>query len=1085
MRKQLRFVVIMVLFFASGYSQVPIWTRVDPAAIKESDKLDRDTNPKKYDVYSLDINAIKVKLSPAPKRESGTVSNTIVAFPDGNGQLENFRIYQASIMHPALDAKYPDMKSYVGQGVDDASTIIRFSITQHGLHTMTLSAKGTSYTDPYTKDFKTYIAYRKEGLTTSRTFRCDAADTGAHNAFRMQAQGITPPPATDGVLRVYRLAMACTVEYAAFHVNAEGLNSGTLAQKKAAVLAAMVVSMTRINGIYERDFSITMQLIPNNENIIFINSDNFDNDDAGAIINQSQDVIDAVIGFDNYDIGHTVSTGGGGLAQLWSPCSDGKARGITGLTSPVGDPFDVDYVAHEMGHQFGGNHSYNNSCGGNRSESTAWEPGSGSTIMAYAGICDPNVQNNSDAHFHAGSVAEMTFFITTAGNCGQNTTTGNIPPVVDAGRNYTIPASTPFLLTGTASDANNDILTYCWEQMDTEISVQPPQPDSENGPNFRSLPPMNNPSRYMPNLQSVLNNNLTPAWEVISNVARNFNFAFTVRDNNVAGGQLVTDNMTVNVSGTAGPFLVTAPNTNVSWQAGTNQQVTWNVAGTTANGVDTPYVDILLSTNGGFDYPIVLAQKVPNDGSETVTVPNNAGNANRIMVRGHDNIFYDLSNTNFAIAAPPTTMAIAVTGEQNKSACKGNTAVYNFAYDVYGGFSGTPTITISGNPAGSLVAFSPVTGSGPAGIVMTLSNTGNAAPGFYSMTVTATVGSVTKVANVYLDLLNSQFGEVALSSPFDNATAVSANAVFEWAAEGNATQYEIEVATDAAFTNIVTQGTVSGTTFSDQLNDATTYFWRVRPANAGCAGAYGDASRFTTGIVACEDFASANVPVTISAFDPSTVSSTLTVSEAQNIEKITVALDISHTWVSDMTVTLTSPQGTQVILFADKCWESTDVNAVFDDNGSPLSCGNNPALSGLIIPQQALSAFNGQSPQGAWTLTIADNFGADGGALNYWSLNICSTQEATPAGVKETTFDNFSLYPNPNTGNFTVRFNSTSGNDVAIAVYDMRGRQIFNNSYPNTGLIEQNIALGTAEAGVYLVSAQDGTNKITKKIIVK
>src|SRR5690606_10383241 len=291
-----------------------------------------------------------------------------------------------------------------------------------------------------------------------------------------------------------------------------------------AVLAAMVVTMTRVNGVYERDMSLTMELVANNDAVIFIGTDSFSNDNAGQLINQSQTVINSVIGAANYDIGHTVSTGGGGLAQLNSPCTGNKARGITGSPSPVGDPFDIDYVAHEMGHQFGAQHTFNNSCDGNVSGTTSVEPGSGTTIMAYAGICAPNVQGNSDPYFHAVSIAQMSAFVAGTGNCSVNVANNNAAPIVNAGGSVTIPKGTPFILKGSAIDANGDALTYSWEQTNTEQTTQPPLPSSTTGPNFRSQIPSTSPNRFLPSLQNVLAGNLTTGWEVLSNVPRTFNF---------------------------------------------------------------------------------------------------------------------------------------------------------------------------------------------------------------------------------------------------------------------------------------------------------------------------------------------------------------------------------------------------------------------------------------------------------------------------------------------------------------------------------------------------------------------------------
>src|SRR5690554_3388616 len=297
---------------------------------------------------------------------------------------------------------------------------------------MILSSKtGTVYIDPYTTDLEHYLVYFKRHTFSSNSFECLVENEGTE-----APQGLHFSPLNNqkvmlnGSLRKFRLAMACTTEYAGFHINAAGMNAGTLAQKKATVLAAMNVTMTRINGIYERDLSLTMELVPNNEDIIFIDSDSFDNFNNNLLINQSQTVIDAIILSANYDIGHTVSTGAGGVAQLYSPCSSNKARGVTGISAPVGDSFDVDYVSHEMGHQFGANHTFNNSCNWNVNNSTAVEPGSGSTIMAYAGICAPNIQNNSDAYFHAISQNEIRTFLLNWGNCSTNSSNSNTKPTI-------------------------------------------------------------------------------------------------------------------------------------------------------------------------------------------------------------------------------------------------------------------------------------------------------------------------------------------------------------------------------------------------------------------------------------------------------------------------------------------------------------------------------------------------------------------------------------------------------------------------------------------------------------------------------
>lgn len=707
-----------VFIFFNSFGQNALWNKVSAEATKSSVKMERASMPSKYDLYSLDLGLLKSLLLKAPLDTSNTSSNVIIAFPNPKGTLEEYKIYEAPIMEKGLADKFPNLKTYTGKSIKNPTETIRFSITLFGLHVMSLSGEnGTFYIDTYTKDLSHYIVYKRQDITPSKSFHCDVIDASSEE-FRA-IQGTIQNRASDSFFRTYRLAMACTIEYAAFHVNAAGLGSGTLSQKKAAVLSAMVITMARVNSVFENDMSLRMNLVANNDLIIFIDSDSFDNSNSTTLIEQSQSVIDATIGSSNYDIGHTVSTGGGGLAQLNSPCGGGKARGITGQGSPVGDPFDIDYVAHEMGHQWGGNHTQNNAC--NRNSTTAVEPGSASTIMGYAGICAPNVQSNSDAYFHTVSISEMIAFIAgTGGTCAVATANSNAAPTANAGIDYTIPKGTAFILKGSGSDTNGDTLTYCWEQTNSQTSTQPPVQTATTGPNFRSIAPSTSPNRYMPPLASVVANVLNPTWEVVPTVARTMNFALTVRDNRAPnGGQTKRDDMVLTVAN-VGPFLVTSPNTAVSYVGNVAQTITWDAAGTTANGINCANVDILLSTNGGLTFPITLLAGTPNDGSQAVTIPNSPGTTNRIMIAGSNHIFYDVSNTNFTITAgtadtiaptPPTLVASNTTTNSTLLSWSGatdNIAVTSytiFRNGVQIGTSTATTFTVTGLSAATTYSF--------------------------------------------------------------------------------------------------------------------------------------------------------------------------------------------------------------------------------------------------------------------------------------------------------------------------------------------------------------------------------------------
>lgn len=654
MNKKLYLNLILIFTIGLVHAQNSLWTKTTESKFATVQKFERESTTEQADFYMLNFEAMKTVLQSAPTRDfSGEISSTIIQFPNANGTLDSFRIYESSVMAPELAANHPEIQSYVGQGVRNSSSKIYLTTTAFGLHAMVLSTEGTFYIDPYTTDLKGYMAYEKANLTTTRTFNCSVEESAEADVPLTTNTTLIG----DNVFRSYRLAMACTIEYAAVHVNA-AISAGiitsgaTLAQKKAVVLAAMNVTVSRVNSVYESDMSLRMQLVANNEDIIFITADSFTNNSAGALINESQNVIDAAIGFANYDIGHTVSTGGGGLAQSPSVCIFGKAKGITGSPSPVGDPFDIDYVAHEMGHQFGASHTFNNSCGGNRSSAQAVEPGSGSTIMAYAGICPSDVQSNSDAYFHAVSIAQMSNHITGSGSCASAVENFNDTPVIEDLSNYTIPKGTAFVLTGAATDGSGTNMTYCWEQTNPGLTTALPNSTTTTSvPNFRSFTPKLSSKRYFPAMENVLAGNLASAWEVIPNVARTMNFALTVRDNDVTnGGQTERKNTTITFNATAGPFKVTSQNTpNTTWLPGETKVITWDVAGTTAAPINTANVKVLLSTDGGFTYNTVLVESTPNDGSHTITVPNISFPFCRIMVQAVDNVYFAINSNTFAI----------------------------------------------------------------------------------------------------------------------------------------------------------------------------------------------------------------------------------------------------------------------------------------------------------------------------------------------------------------------------------------------------------------------------------------------------
>ena len=635
--------ILLMCFGLSAQNNIDLWETASLNETATKTKVFRNTVPQVFKLFTLNPFEFESLLANAPQRFT-TPSNSIIEFPTNNGEIQKFRVYEAPVLDASLQSQHPNIRSYTAQGIDDPTAIVRFSYSGNGLNAMISSANyGTIFIDPYTKDLNQYIIYDKNSLPSdSRSFECLVQDTFKNEII------LSPENADDGILRTYRLALACTGEYAQYHLNNQGIpSSATDEVKKAAVLTAMNTAMTRLNGVFEKEVALTMVIVNDNTEIIYLNagSDPYTNNDGGAMLGQNQTTINSIIGAANYDIGHVFSTGGGGVAGLGVVCNNGnKARGVTGLPSPIGDSFYIDFVAHEMGHQFRANHTQNNNC--QRNNTTSMEPGSGSTIMGYAGICSPNVQNYSDAYFHAISIQEIWNFISNGNGstCPTETATGNAPPTADAGLDYTIPRTTPFILKGIATDPDTeDVLSHNWEQMDQQIGTMPPQNTSAFGPMFRSENALISPNRYMPKLSTVLNGQTQTTWEVVPSVSRTMKFRYTVRDNVAGGSSSASDNMIITVDGDSGPFVVTSQNTSTTWSPQSNESITWDVAGTDVAPVDSPNVDILFSTNGGQTYDVVIAEGIPNNGSAAISAPNLNTTSGRFMIISSNNIFYDIN----------------------------------------------------------------------------------------------------------------------------------------------------------------------------------------------------------------------------------------------------------------------------------------------------------------------------------------------------------------------------------------------------------------------------------------------------------
>jgi len=1006
--------------------------------------------------FELDILSLNKQI-----QENQTLSFNL---PLPNGEVIPFDFKRGSLLTPKFCAKYPNIICLEGRSSLDKRTTASITIYKDKLYGMVLFPTQTLFINPGLKEdyevkWKSTLNREKKKNTNS-ICELDHKESAAEKMIAdLTRQNRTT--ASNLERRKYVMAISTTGEYVSFH-------GGT----KEDALAAIAVTLNRVNSIYERDLNISFTLFDGDgaENLIFIDPilDPYANNNSLNIINRSQDVFDDAIGFENYDIGHVFSTDEGGIATLGSVCGGTKAEGVTGSDSPMGDVFDIDFLAHEIGHQLNAEHTFNGirqSCANNRS-TQKFEPGSGTTIMAYAGICgSDNVQFNSDDYFHTKSIEVIKTFSTTGrgSDCGVTENTGNTDPVITeiSISNLVLPVSTPFELVGLATDIDNDLLTYTWEQVDVGPSSTFGVA-SGNAPLFRSRKPEETGRRTFPILSNVLAN-ISREEEILPDYTRDMSFQVTVRDQ--LGG-IATDDIQLSVTAAAGPFLVNEPAAGSEFLINDFIPVSWDVAGTDANGVNCDLVDIYISYDGGETFSELLMD-TPNDGSEMVKLNTiTASEETRIKVVGSDHLFFNVNNGDFTISLPdfPDYVINASTSEPELCGSEiimlqlNTLLLNNFSDSVNYEISFTPDVLSVNNPIGK---FDPREGKELVISSNLVENTN------VKISINTNSGDLERNFSFALNaFLNINPEPANLISPEINEEGLLFNTSFDWESTEKNSRFILHIE-NLSTNEIINSDTLLETSDTIALESSTFYKWEVTTVNE-CGTSISEGRTFSTDEELCfsvNSSVSVNLPLNEMNF-----SSPIEVRSQGILSSIKVDKLIgTHMYTDDLRFSLVGPGDDEVILFESICnggfGEDFNLQLESKDDLPSVPC---PPIGGETYqPKETLDAFIGSEVQGVWELRILDFFpNLDEGVLNEWGLEICVQENTFITSVNDLN-EKQKIYLVPNPASESIEITNYEG---TISIFSILGQSIETREV----IKGEKVDIASLENGSYFIRLETG-----------
>lgn len=1010
--KKLFAILPCFLFALAAHSQANLFFKaVSAEKATNAEGINADALFTAFDTYQLDETALNAVLEHAPWESTAEAAkhDCVVYIPMGHGEIEPFAVFRVAMLDPELAAAFPYLRTYGGVSLRDARRTVRFSVTLRGFKALILQPNlGAAMVKPMQPGKSNiYVAYdmKDNPEAGSHEFRTGMLPDGSA-WFGGNVERYTPPANDRGEdfdpvkLKIFRFCTAAVGEFTQDHGGTKPLG-----------LSAVTEYTNMVSAAFERDIDVRLQLTFGTQYCIFTDpaTDPYNPaNDVFAVMDQNPAVLDQYTNLNSLDIGHAYIRGGGGVAGGFA-CLESKARGCSAgklkSTGDYGDDF-LYVVGQEVGHQLGGGHTWN-FCGvaGNdqRKGSTAFEPGSGSTIMSYAG-CDPGlIQAHADLYYHSGSIEEIKAFAFNIATCGSFSQTTNNPPVVTLPYqdNFSIPISTPFELNGSATDPDGDALTYSWEGLDAgpETPLGAPQ---GNAAIFRSWPAVDVSNRYFPKLNTILSNTEDFA-EQLPSYTRDLTFRLTARDNRPNGGGVGWADVAFKSVAVAGPFLVQSPNTAATiWRVGELTEVRWDVANTNAVPVNCQHVNIRLSTDGGHTFPITLASQTENDGSHYVLVPNELTSQARVRVEAADNVFFDLSNANLKIQAPvQPSLTLGLSTDGGIICLPGDFSTTVNTASVLGYNTPVSLELVGSIPPGASASFSATTINPGESSTFSLNLQSVAVEGTFNFSIRAISGTDTLLRPVSIQLRRNDFSGFALQSPADGSTQVQLVQTLHWSKGLDADTYDVQFSDSPSFNTIlasVTSTSLDSMKLGFLLEKGKAYYWRVRPRNECGVHDWSEPSFFSTYAEDCLSFVANDLPKNISANGTPTIESQITVVQGGIISDI-VLKNVSgyHEYFKDLEAHLISPQGTDILLWKDRCANFNGSFSMGFSDQSPNSFPCPPPANGAINRSSfPLSPIIGQNSTGVWKFQIKDKVSTSGGALTNFELQFCQSTTITP-----------------------------------------------------------------------------------------